>query len=79
MQLTERLQIFLIKAPVSNIVQVSDTTMFKIVEKAGNKKYIGKQQKVTSCLNIAPQTHFPQLIKISELLLIIWWNLMERA
>ena len=65
--------LFKCTAERSNAVQVSDTTMLNIVEKACYQK-----NKHTTP-NSQPQTQIPQLIKIRELLLIMWYNLMVRA
>lgn len=43
--------------------------------------YIGEHllHKINIGLQSATPTHFPQLTKIRELLLIMWYNLMVRA
>ena len=67
----------IIHVPYWYAVQVSDTTMMTIVEKAGIKIYntLISTQKVIP----APRCSHPQLTKINDLLLIMWYNLMERA
>jgi hypothetical protein len=56
----------------SNSVQVSDTTMLNIVEKAAYQISTHTTPSNASIQN-------PQLVQINELLLIMWCNLILRA